>query len=511
MAEEADKRASETVNKLRESFNSGKTRSREWRVEQLNAFLTMLREGREQLQKALYEDLHKNPAESFFTEINLVEHEVVHMLDHIDEYMAPEKTSTDVLNFPGWSYVYKDPLGVCLIIGAWNYPVNLTLLPIVGCIAAGNCALIKVPSKHYSASVSRTMANLGAKYLDNDCIQFVEGDRNETQSLLKQRYDLIFFTGGHFVGQMVAQAAAKNLTPTVLELGGKSPCIVDKSADLDVAARRVCWATFVNSGQTCLRPDYLLVHEDVAEPFFKKMEQVVKQYFTKDPQKSEFFGRIINPRAHKRLEELVSTCEPAGKIRFGGTSDASDKYIAPTVVDYGTDEEAFSSSALMADEIFGPILPSLRYTSDDQLIQFIVSREKPLGLYCFTTNSAFRNRILSETSSGVCNINDCMMNMSNEALPFGGVGKSGMGSYHGQASFMTFSHRKSVLMKTNFADLPLRYPPYSPKTVQVLSFVLKARPRWHYTLMKIGAATVFCVALVSRLTAGRAVPIGSRL
>eukprot|EP00009_Paramoeba_aestuarina_P002800 CAMPEP_0201522466 /NCGR_PEP_ID=MMETSP0161_2-20130828/17572_1 /ASSEMBLY_ACC=CAM_ASM_000251 /TAXON_ID=180227 /ORGANISM="Neoparamoeba aestuarina, Strain SoJaBio B1-5/56/2" /LENGTH=509 /DNA_ID=CAMNT_0047921315 /DNA_START=111 /DNA_END=1640 /DNA_ORIENTATION=+ len=498
----------EDVQTVRSSFNSGKTRSAEWRKSQLEAFLKMMREEREAMQAALLKDLHKSNAEAFFTELNLVEAEIVHMLDHLSTYMEPTKKSTDILNFPGWSYIYKDPLGVCLIVGAWNYPIQLTLLPLVGCIAAGNCAIVKVPSKNYSAESSKTMAQIASKYLDRDCIRFVEGDRNETQAVLSHRYDLIFFTGGQFVGKMVAEAAAKHLTPTVLELGGKSPCIVDASADLDVAARRVAWGTFVNSGQTCLRPDYLLVHEDVAEHFYKKLERTVKDFYTSNPQQTEFFGRVINTRAHKRLSQLVEDSKPY--IRFGGDLDESDKYVAPTLIDFGTDEEKFASSSVMADEIFGPLLPALRFKDVNQVIKFITARDKPLGLYVFTTDDTFRDRILTETTSGVANVNDCMMNMTNEDLPFGGVGKSGMGAYHGEESFMTFSHRKSVLMKTNFADLPVRYPPYNPTTTKVLAFVLKPRPSWHYTVMKVGAGIMFGLALFSRV-GGRAAHIGSRL
>mmetsp|Transcript_26553 Transcript_26553/g.74206 ORF Transcript_26553/g.74206 Transcript_26553/m.74206 type:complete len:507 (+) Transcript_26553:89-1609(+) len=484
----------EDVAVLRRSFREGKTRSREWRLGQLEAFKRMMTEGLQKFSKALWDDLHKSAAESYFTEINVVEHEIQHMINNLDVYMAPKKVGTDVMNVPGWSYIYKDPLGVVAVIGAWNYPVHLTLACLAGAIAAGNCALVKVPSSKYSTQASRVMEELAAQYLDRDCIRFVGGDRNETQAVLGERFDLIFFTGGAFVGKMVAEAAAKNLTPTVLELGGKSPCIVDKTADLRVAALRITWATFLNSGQTCLRPDYLLVHEDVAEALYAELERAKEEMYSKDPKQTEFFGRVINERAHKRLSALIDSCRP--DIRFGGETDASQKYVAPTLVDYGTDEARFAASEVMQDEIFGPILPALKYKSLDQVIDFVSGREKPLALYFFTTDAAARERVLRETTSGVCNINDCMMNMTNPELPFGGVGRSGMGSYHGEASFLTFSHKKSVLVKTNWLDVPLRYPPYTPNSVRALSMIATARPRWQALTLKFGGVALLCYVLI---------------
>jgi len=322
------------------------------------------------------------------------------------------------------------------------------------------------------------------QYLDKKCVRVFEGDRHMTQAVLEEKYDHMFFTGGSYVGRMVAESAAKHLTPTVLELGGKSPCIVDKSADLTVAAKRVSWGAFLNCGQTCIRPDYLMVHADVADEFIKRLRESTKDMFGPDPQQSDYFGRLINERAWQRVNELIQKCGVKPEMIYGGKASQRDKYIEPTIIDFGSNEDAFRSSPVMQEEIFGPILPVLRYRSIDSVIRWIRAHDKPLSLYCFTTDSRVRERILTETSSGSCDINDCMMHMTNENLPFGGIGKSGMGAYHGKQSFGTFSHRKSVLVKTNYLDLPQRYPPYSPFAVQLLTMIQTPRPKQHLQMVK---------------------------
>jgi aldehyde dehydrogenase (NAD+) len=471
------------VETLRKTFRSGVTKPKSWRIQQLLGMQRLMREGKSELCTALLKDLHKSEVEGYFTEINLVEHEIQHMLDHIDEYIKPEKVNTDPLNLPGWSRIYKDPLGVCLIMGAWNYPVQLTLLPLVGCLAAGNVAVVKVPSDKYSKHTSRAIATLIPKYFAPEVVKVKEGDRDMTQAVLKERYDLIFFTGGCFVGQMVAEAAAKHLTPTVLELGGKSPCIIDNSADLTVAARRVAWGAFMNAGQTCLRPDYLFVHEKIANEFSAQLQKTVKDFYGTNSQESQFFGRLINERAFERVAGLVDQSKSA--VAWGGGNDKKDNFIEPTYIDFGTDEKAFLEAPIMAEEIFGPILPVLRFSSIDQVIRIINSKQKPLSCYVFSTSGKVRSRILRETSSGSCDINDTIMHMTNEELPFGGVGMSGMGSYHGKKSFDTFSHRKSVLIKTNWLDLPQRYPPYTPTSVALMNFAQAPRSKSQIRALKL--------------------------
>jgi len=267
-----------------------------------------------------------------------------------------------------------------------------------------------------------------------------------------------------------------------LELGGKSPCIVDRTADLNIAAKRICWGAYLNAGQTCVRPDYLLVDKAVADNFVRVLARTVTQFYGAQPQRSQFFGRLINDRAHKRVRDLIGASKQY--IAFGGDMDEKDKYVAPTVLDFGVDETAFAEAPIMQEEIFGPVLPLLQYNSLDQAIKFVNSREKPLGLYCFTTSSEVEQRVLRETSSGSCDINDVIMHMTNHDLPFGGVGLSGMGSYHGKRSFDTFSHRKSVLIKTNWLDVPQRYPPYSKNSVRFLGLVQKPRPRRHIQIVQ---------------------------
>ena len=416
-------------------------------------------ESRDILCEALRKDLHKCKFESYFFEVNQLEHEINDHLEHIDEWMRPERVGTDLLNLPGRSFVKRDPLGVACIIGAWNYPILLSLQPLAGCISAGNCCLLKVPSNKYSKATSAAIADLCGKYLDRDAIRVVEGDRHMTQAILNERYDTYFFTGGSFVGKMVYQAAARELTPAILELGGKSPCVVDKSADVRVTALRLAQGKWTNAGQTCIAPDYLLVHEDIADALFAELERVTKGFFGKDPQKSEAFGRLINERAFDRSEKLLEASRKY--LRFGGSKDRSEKFIAPSLFDYGTDADAFASSPLMAEEIFAPLLPALRWKRLDDVIEFVLAREKPLSFYCYAGDQRVIRRAYEETTSGAFVANDCLVHMSNHELPFGGVGRSGMGRYHGKYSFEAFSHPKACMVKPFWPDVllrPFRYP-----------------------------------------------------
>jgi len=465
----------QAVDSLRQIFKSGVTRDVNWRKVQLNAFMRMLVEGRTEIEEALHADLKKSPTEAYVTEINQVMHEVQHMIDNLDHLMAPRKMKTDMMNLPGDSFQYADPLGVVLVVGAWNYPWLLTMFPVVGAIAAGNAVLIKVPSQHYTEATSKLIGTLVARYLDCDAIKVAFGDREMTQAVIRERYDIIFYTGGSYVGQMVAESAAKHLTPTILELGGKSPCIIDKSADITVAARRSAWGAFgLNNGQTCVRPDYVLVHEDIAEKYLQTVEKTVRDFYGTDASVSDSYSRVVNQRAAQRLGGIIDN--DRRYVRFGGTVNIDNKYVEPTCLDFKGDTAAFTSSKAMEDEIFGPIMPVLRYRNLEDVIAFITKGEKPLALYVFTTTNHVAEKVLAETSSGGAVVNDVVTHLANGNLPFGGVGKSGMGSYHGNKSFESFSHMKSVLKKTNWFDAPQRYPPY--KRDAMLEMALAPIPEW---------------------------------
>jgi aldehyde dehydrogenase (NAD+) len=428
----------------------------------------MIEEDGPALCEAMRQDLHKSPLEGYLTELGLVKAEVETAIECLDEWMTPTKTSNSALNIPCWSTTQRDPLGVVMIMGAWNYPMQLTLAPLVGAIAGGNCIVVKPGS--YAVAASRALALAIPKYFDRECIKVIEGNREITNALLKEPFETIFFTGSAFVGKMVAEAAARNLRPCVLELGGKSPTIIDRSAHLVHAVQRLVWGTFVNGGQTCVRPDFVMVHEDVADEFFKLCQKYVTQFYSASPQQTEWFGRCINDGAFKRLKGLLD--QSRDKIVIGGQSDPSDKFISPTVLDFGNDIKAFGSSSIMQDEIFGPLLPCIRYRDIETVIQFIrnLNTGKPLALYCFSQDSSVIQQVKERTSSGGLVINDCLMHLANHELPFGGIGNSGMGSYHGVRSFNAFTHEKAVLEKSPRWDesilfkplLAARFPPYTP-------------------------------------------------
>eukprot|EP00669_Euglena_mutabilis_P009165 TRINITY_DN4100_c0_g1_i1.p1 TRINITY_DN4100_c0_g1~~TRINITY_DN4100_c0_g1_i1.p1 ORF type:complete len:398 (-),score=155.09 TRINITY_DN4100_c0_g1_i1:304-1497(-) len=378
-------------------------------------------------------------------------------------------------------------------MGAWNYPVMLTLLPLVGCIAAGNCAVIKVPSDSYSPATSSTMARLIRKYLDPDCFDVVEGGRQEITDCLAQRWDVIFFTGGSHLGKMVAASAARHLTPTLLELGGQNPCIVDRTACVDLAARRIVWGSLMNCGQTCLRPEYVFVHEAIEEQFTAKVKEYVLQFYSAEPQRTEFFGRLPNKTSFGRVAHLIKKDEAF--LVHGGASDEGDRYIAPTVLRF-PNLPTYADSAAAKEEIFGPIMPIVRYSDLDAAIDYINGREKPLALYVFTGDSAVEHRVLTETSSGGFGVNEVVMHCINLELPFGGVGHSGMGAYHGRYSFECFSHRRAVLAKPNVSatDAPIRYPPYDAIKSTLMRFIQEPRSAWVMAFPSLVVSTAVSVA-----------------
>jgi aldehyde dehydrogenase (NAD+) len=373
------------------------------------------------------------------------------MLKNIKKWAIPEVVKDTVVNFPSRNYIYPDPYGVCLVIGAWNYPLQLTLLPIVGAMAAGNTCIIKPPRA--AINTYRIIQKIISGNFDENYLAVLD-EQTDNNEMLTYRYDYIFFTGSTEVGKTIARAAAEFLTPTTLELGGKSPCIVDKQVDIEVAAKRIAWGKFLNGGQTCVAPDYLLIHESVKDKFYKAFENAVTSFYGKNPQASADFPRIINDKHFKRLTSMITD----GKIIVGGKTDAETRYIAPTLIEINSLEHP-----LMQDEIFGPILPVISIASIEDAIRIVKQFEKPLAFYIFSNNYAHQQKCLNTVQFGGGCINDTVAHLANDGLPFGGVGGSGVGAYHGKYSFDTFTHKKAICHKVTWPDVPLRYPPYNGK------------------------------------------------
>ena len=450
-----------TVKTLCDYFSKGKTKSPEWRVEQLQQLKKMTIEQESRILAALKNDLNKSTMEAWSSELGFVIGDIEHTLKHLKKWMKPRKVSTPIVAQPGKSYRLPEPLGTVLIIGAWNYPFQLLLAPLVAAISAGNCAVLK-PSE-LAVHTSALLAEIIPQYLDKEAFAVVEGAVDETTELLKQKFDHIMYTGGETVGKIVMAAAAKHLTPVTLELGGKSPCIVDSSANMDVTAARIVWSKWMNAGQTCVAPDYVLVEKDQADKLIAAIKAKISEFYGNNVKQSEDYGRIINQRHFSRL---VSSLD-AQNVVFGGEHDETTKYISPTIV---LDPEL--SSPLMEQEIFGPILPIITVEHISQAVAFINQRSKPLALYLYSNDSAFEDHVLHNTSAGNVCINDGFMFMVNPDLPFGGVGNSGMGSYHGQTGFDTFSHLKAVMKRSFKFDVPLRYPPFSKTKSMILRKLL---------------------------------------
>ncbi len=413
----------------------------------------LLTEGEPELIAALAADLGKSAIEAFVTEIAITHAEIDFTLRHLSGWLRPEKVHVPVKQQPGQARIHRDPLGVVLIIGPWNYPVQLVLAPLIGAIAAGNAAVIK-PSE-VSPSCSHALATLVPRYLDTEAIAVVEGAVPETTALLDERWDHIFYTGNGAVGRVVMTAAAKHLTPVTLELGGKSPTIVDRSANLEVAAKRIAWGKYINAGQTCVAPDYVLVDRRVEGPLTARLRDAVRQFYGTDPRASGDYGRIINDKHFARLARLIED-EGAGEVLYGGERDEADRYFAPTAV-----RAPEPSSPIMQEEIFGPILPIIAVDDVDAAIEFVNAREKPLALYVFAEDSDVATRVVDNTAAGGVCVNATVFHLAVPGLPFGGVGGSGMGAYHGRATFDTFSHAKSVLTKPTAIDPSIAYPPYT--------------------------------------------------
>ena len=432
----------------RNYFRSHATLSLDFRREMLQRLKTNILRFEKELCDALYLDLHKSYEEAYMTEISIVLGEIDNFLENLRRWAAPSKKSTPLKMFPSRSMILTEPLGVALIMSPWNYPVQLVLNPLVGAIAAGCTAVIK-PSP-YVEHVAEVLERLIYETFDKEYITVVQGHRDVNTELLKQRYDIIFFTGSPDLGRVVMRAAAENATPVILELGGKCPVIVDRSADVRLAAKRVAWGKTLNAGQTCIAPDYVLIHEDVKAEFVEEFRHALVELHGEDAQLSKHYVRMVSDKAFERVSGYLSD----GRVVAGGRVDAADRYIEPTLLD-----DVSPDSAVMTTEIFGPVLPMITIKNVDEAIAFVNDREKPLALYVFADEGVGR-RVLHLTSSGGACLNDVIMHIANEHLPFGGVGNSGMGRYHGRDSLYYFSHRRSVVVTPTWLDLPFRYMPY---------------------------------------------------
>lgn len=429
-------------------FNSEATLSYEFRLEQLRKFRRALKHWHRPLCDALWSDLHKSEQEAVLTELSIVEGEVKNHIRHLKSWMRGEKHSTPLKMMPSKSYVVSEPLGCALIIAPWNYPVQLLLNPLVGAISAGCTALLK-PSP-YVPTVSQVLSDMITQTFDEEYVAAVQGNRDVNKALLEQRWDSIFFTGSPALGRVVMEAASKHLTPVVLELGGKSPCIVDKGADVKIAARRIAWGKCLNAGQTCIAPDFLWIHSSLKEKFVEQFGKAIRRMYGNDIRSSRHYVRLVNDRAFERVAGYMS----CGEVLYGGEVDAAERFIEPTLLGV----EGWKSP-VMQEEIFGPVLPVLCFDDVEDVVREMRQREKPLALYYFGKPKRGEQIIGRTTSGGAC-INDTIMHIANENLPFGGVGNSGMGAYHGRLSFDAFSHRRAVVVSPRKFDIPFRYMPY---------------------------------------------------
>ncbi len=440
------------ISRQRQFFDSGKTRPLEFRAAQLKKLKAAMKEMEPDLLAALKQDLGKSEFEGYTSEIGFTHEEINHTIKHLADWARPRRVGTPIVLHPAQSTVFPQPKGVVLIISPWNYPFQLLMSPLVASIAAGNCAVLK-PSE-IAPATAKAVERLVERIFSPEYCAVVGGGVPETTALLAERFDHIFFTGSIPVGRIVLRAAAEHLTPVTLELGGKSPCIIDKDVDVAVAARRITWGKYFNAGQTCVAPDYLLVHKDVKKDLMAGIKQSLKDFFGDDPKLSPDYPRIVSERHFDRLVGLLGE----GETIIGGTHDRSQKYIAPTVVGGVT-----LKSKVMEDEIFGPILPVLEIGGIDEAMAVVRERPNPLALYVFSKNDALTDRVVDEIPFGGGCVNNALIHLANPNLPFGGIGQSGMGAYHGKTGFDTFSHMKAVVKTPMSVDIKLKYPPYGKR------------------------------------------------
>ncbi|HDC8405018.1 TPA: aldehyde dehydrogenase [Staphylococcus aureus] len=442
-------------------FNTQQTKDISFRKEQLKKLSKAIKSNESDILEALYTDLGKNKVEAYATEIGITLKSIKNARKELKNWTKTKNVDTPLYLFPTKSYIKKEPYGTVLIIAPFNYPFQLVFEPLIGAIAAGNTAIIK-PSE-LTPNVARVIKRLINETFDANYIEVIEGGIEETQTLIHLPFDYVFFTGSENVGKIVYQAASENLVPVTLEMGGKSPVIVDETANIKVASERICFGKFTNAGQTCVAPDYILVHESVKDDLITALSKTLREFYGQNIQQSPDYGRIVNLKHYHRLTSLLNSAQM--NIVFGGHSDEDERYIEPTLLDHVT-----SDSAIMQEEIFGPILPILTYQSLDEAIAFIHQRPKPLSLYLFSEDENATQRVINELSFGGGAINDTLMHLANPKLPFGGVGASGMGRYHGKYSFDTFTHEKSYIFKSTRLESGVHLPPYKGKFKYIKAF-----------------------------------------
>ncbi|HDE4012103.1 TPA: aldehyde dehydrogenase [Staphylococcus aureus] len=442
-------------------FNTQQTKDISFRKEQLKKLSKAIKSYESDILEALYTDLGKNKVEAYATEIGITLKSIKNARKELKNWTKTKNVDTPLYIFPTKSYIKKEPYGTVLIIAPFNYPFQLVFEPLIGAIAAGNTAIIK-PSE-LTPNVARVIKRLINETFDANYIEVIEGGIEETQTLIHLPFDYVFFTGSENVGKIVYQAASENLVPVTLEMGGKSPVIVDETANIKVASERICFGKFTNAGQTCVAPDYILVHESVKDDLITALSKTLREFYGQNIQQSPDYGRIVNLKHYHRLTSLLNSAQM--NIVFGGHSDEDERYIEPTLLDHVTND-----SAIMQEEIFGPILPILTYQSLDEAIAFIHQRPKPLSLYLFSEDENATQRVINELSFGGGAINDTLMHLANPKLPFGGVGASGMGRYHGKYSFDTFTHEKSYIFKSTRLESGVHLPPYKGKFKYIKAF-----------------------------------------
>jgi aldehyde dehydrogenase (NAD+) len=443
-------------------FAAGNTLNVKWRIEKLLAFKKTIKKYQKELLAALKNDLNKPALEAYVSEIGYIYDEINFFVKNLQAWSQPTKVPTPFFYSGAKSFIQPEPYGTVLIISPWNYPVLLSFLPLIGAIAAGNCVVLK-PSE-YSAASSQILEKVVRETFEPGRVSVVQGATAETQDLLKEKFDFIFFTGSSSTGRIIAQIAAQSLTPTALELGGKNPCVIHKDAEIDLAAKKIVWSKFINCGQTCVAPDYLLIHNAIKGQFIEALKKHIRQFFGDDPEQSPDYGRIINQKHFERLINIINS----GRIIFGGKINPQTRYIAPTIMD-----ELFSfDSTAMREEIFGPIIIYTTYDDIKRAVSIVNAKPKPLSAYLFSATKDIQNYFITRTSSGGVCVNDVMLQSSTQFLPFGGVGESGLGRYHGKASFECFCNKKSILVSPPKADVKLRYPPYKKFTYFLLRLIM---------------------------------------
>jgi len=444
-------------------FYSGATLDVKWRTDKLIALKKTVKKYQNEILAALKADLNKPALEAYASEIGYVYDEINFIVKNLRAWNRPVKVPTPFFYSGSKSFIQPEPYGTVLIISPWNYPILLSLLPLAGAIAAGNCVVLK-PSE-YSAAVSQILEKIINETFESSHVSVVQGAAAETQDLLKEKFDFIFFTGSSSTGKIIAQAAAQSLTPTALELSGKNPCVVHKDAEIDLAAKKIAWGRFMNCGQTCVAPDYLLLHNAVKGRFIEALKKYICLFFGNDSEQSPDYGRIINQKHFERLTKIMNS----GRIIFGGKTNPQTRYISPTILD-----EIFSfDSAAMREEIFGPIIVYSTYEDIKRAVSIINAKPKPLAAYLFSADKYIQNYFITHTQSGGVCVNDVMLQSSTRFLPFGGVGESGLGRYHGKAGFECFCNKKSILISPPKADMKLRYPPYKKFTYFMLRMFMR--------------------------------------